>query len=70
MKLSVVTESSLWYIVLCLLVGLFYAAVLYYKEARLAAIPKRLLMLMGSLRFILVFAFFFINESFIENYFS
>ena len=60
MKLSVVTESSLWYIVLCLLVGLFYAAVLYFKEARLAAIPKRLLMLMGSLRFILVFLLSFL----------
>ncbi len=51
MKLSVVTEAPSWFILLCLLAGAIYAAVLYYKDRKYEGISKRILWFLSFLRF-------------------
>lgn len=54
MKLSVVTEAPSWFILLCLLVGIVYAAVLYYRDKKHAGISNRILYFLSFLRFSVV----------------
>jgi hypothetical protein len=55
MRLSVVTEAPAWYILLCVLAGGVYTAVLYFREQRLKETPKWLRIMMGAFRFVVVF---------------
>ena len=60
MNINIVTELPLWLTVFCLLVGLVYATVLYYKEQKLDDLRKGILYLLFSLRFFLVFILSFL----------
>ncbi len=52
MKLSVVTEAPSWFILLCLLTGGLYAAILYYRDRKYDGIAKKLLYFLSFLRFL------------------
>jgi hypothetical protein len=54
MKLSIITEAPLWYLLLCLMAGAIYAGVLYFREARLNEIARWIRRLMAALRFVVV----------------
>ncbi|HTL82372.1 MAG TPA: hypothetical protein VL651_11740, partial [Bacteroidia bacterium] len=60
MKLDIVTEAPGWYTILCVLAGIFYALLLYFREKRLNQVGKRLRIFMASLRFIVVFCLAFL----------
>lgn len=51
MKLSIVTEAPSWFILLCLLAGVVYAAALYFRDRKYEGISKRVLYLLSFLRF-------------------
>lgn len=51
MKLSIVTEAPSWFILLCILAGLVYAAVLYWRDRKYEGIIKRVLYFLFFLRF-------------------
>ena len=63
MKLSIVTEAPAWYLLFCILAGLVYAGVLYFREARLKEISLWLRSVMGVFRFIVVFCLAFLLMS-------
>ncbi len=63
MKLSVVTEAPGWYLLFCILAGIIYAGVLYYREARLKEISLLLRSAMGVFRFVVVFFLAFLLMS-------
>jgi hypothetical protein len=63
MKLSIITEAPAWYLLFCILAGLVYAGVLYYREARLKEISLWLRSVMGVFRFIVVFFLAFLLMS-------
>lgn len=51
MKLSIVTEAPSWFILLCILAGLVYAAILYFRDRKYEGITKRVLYFLSFLRF-------------------
>lgn len=51
MKLDIVTEAPKWFIALCLLAGVIYAAILYYRDRKHDGISKRVLYFLSFLRF-------------------
>lgn len=51
MKLNVVTEAPKWFILLCLLAGMIYAAALYLRDKKYEGISKRILYFLSALRF-------------------
>jgi len=51
LKLSIVTEAPEWFILLCLLAGLIYAAALYFRDRKYEGITKRVLYFLSFLRF-------------------
>lgn len=63
MKLSVVTESPAWYLLLCILAAAIYSGVLYFREKRLNEIARWLRVLMASFRFVVVFFLAFLLMS-------
>ena len=63
MKLSVITEAPTWYIFLCILAGGIYSGVLYFRDRKLNEIPKWIIFLMSSFRFIVVFFLSFLLMS-------
>jgi hypothetical protein len=63
MKLSVITEASSWYILLCIVVAAVYAGVLYFREAKLKDVSKWLRGIMTVFRFIVVFFLAFLLMS-------
>ncbi|TND09018.1 MAG: hypothetical protein FD123_1872 [Bacteroidetes bacterium] len=54
MNIRIITEAPLWFIVFCLLAGAVYAAVLYYRDQRMADAAPWLRKLMAGLRFMTV----------------
>lgn len=54
MRISIVTEAPAWYIILCLLAGVVYAGVLYFRDRRLNELARWLIGLLASFRFITV----------------
>jgi hypothetical protein len=54
LKLSVITEAPSWFILLCLLAGGMYAALLYLRDRKHDGIPKTVLYVLSSLRFLSV----------------
>ena len=63
MKLSVVTEAPVWYLLLCILAAAIYAGVLYFREARLQDLARWIRVLLMSFRFIVVFVLAFLLMS-------
>lgn len=51
---NLITEYPAWAIVLCPLIGLGFALLLYYKDKRLEDLSKSLLIFLGFLRFALI----------------
>jgi hypothetical protein len=51
---NIITTYPAWALVLCPLIGLGYAALLYYKESRSAEFPKFVRSLLAALRFLAV----------------
>ncbi|HTF03957.1 MAG TPA: hypothetical protein VK826_08025 [Bacteroidia bacterium] len=51
MKLSIVTEAPGWFLLICILAGLIYSAVLYFRDKRYEGISKGILYLLSFLRF-------------------
>jgi len=54
LSIRIVTEAPFWFLLFCLLAGAGYAAVLYYRERRMAEAPPWLRRTMASLRFLAV----------------
>ncbi len=52
--MNIVLQYPTWFILICVIVGLLYAGILYYKDNRFGEQSKRLNWLMGSLRFLAV----------------
>ncbi|MBI3510665.1 MAG: hypothetical protein HY064_08370 [Bacteroidetes bacterium] len=50
MKFSIVTEAPRWYTLLCVLCGIAYALVLYFRDKRLSEVSRRLKIAMAILR--------------------
>ncbi len=63
MKLSIITEAPSWYILLCILAGVLYAAVLYFRDSKLKEVAKSLRAVMMIFRFIVVFFLAFLLMS-------
>ncbi|CAN5262558.1 hypothetical protein BH09BAC5_BH09BAC5_20300 [soil metagenome] len=63
MKLSIITEAPSWYLLLCILAGVIYSGVLYFRDAKLKDVSAFLRGLMTIFRFIVVFflAFLLMN---------
>jgi hypothetical protein len=51
LKLNIVTEAPKWFILLCLLAGIIYAAALYLRDKKYEGITKRVLYFLSFLRF-------------------
>ncbi|MBL0048451.1 MAG: hypothetical protein IPP32_10195 [Bacteroidetes bacterium] len=51
MNFSLVTESPLWFSIFCVLAGLAYAALLYYRESKLIEVKPWLKVLLAIFRF-------------------
>lgn len=54
MNIGIVTEAPKWFILLCLLAGGVYAAVLYFRDKRLSEAPAWIKRTMTALRFLVV----------------
>ena len=54
MNLSLVTESPLWFSIFCLMAGMAYASLLYYRDTKLVEVKPWLKILLASLRFVVV----------------
>jgi hypothetical protein len=52
--MNIITEYPLWLSVFCILAGIAYAAVLYFRDKRLAEINKWLIRLMAFFRFVVI----------------
>ncbi|MBI2966953.1 MAG: hypothetical protein HYY40_03960 [Bacteroidetes bacterium] len=61
--MSVITEYPLWFIVFCLLTGLLYSALLYYKNRNSSVINRYVVYLLSGIRFLAVsfLAFLLLN---------
>lgn len=55
MEISLITEYPTWLIIICLLVSLVYAFLLYRKDSRFSETSKKLIKIMSGLRFLSVF---------------
>ena len=66
LNINLVSEYSLWYIFLCLFIGVLYSSVLYYKENQLLDIALWLKRTLAAIRFVLVavIAFLLLNPLF------
>lgn len=53
MKINIVTEYPLWFVILCLLLGIAYALILYYKESK-SEFSKALKWVMAAFRTITI----------------
>lgn len=51
MRLSIVTESPTWLLLICVLAGASYAAILYFRDRRYDGISKGVLYFLSALRF-------------------
>jgi hypothetical protein len=54
LSIRIVTEAPLWYILLCLLAGGVYAAVLYFRNTRLGEFSRGIIWLLSGFRFLAV----------------
>ncbi len=54
MSIRIITEAPLWYTLFCLLAGGVYAAVLYFRDKRLAEFSRRVIGLLATFRFLAV----------------
>jgi hypothetical protein len=54
MPMSLILEYPLWFIIFCILAGIAYAAVLYYRNQKLSELSKWVIRLMAGLRFFVV----------------
>ncbi|MCA6364819.1 MAG: hypothetical protein IM638_17430 [Bacteroidetes bacterium] len=54
MSIKIVTEAPLWYTLFCLLAGGVYAALLYFRNARLNEFSRGMLWLLSGFRFVAV----------------
>ena len=54
MNFSLVTESPIWYSIFCLLTGIGYALLLYYREKKLIEVKFWLKWLLAAFRFLVV----------------
>jgi len=52
--MNIITEYPIWLSVFCILAGIAYAAILYFRDKRLAEINKWLIRLMAFFRFIVI----------------
>jgi hypothetical protein len=54
LNFNIVTSYPAWFIIFCILAGLVYAFVLYYRERKLEELPKWLRYIMAFFRFLVV----------------
>jgi hypothetical protein len=54
MNFSLVTELPFWFLLFCVLAGVVYASVLYYKESNLPDVKTSLKLFLAGIRFVVV----------------
>lgn len=54
MNIKIVTEAPAWFLLLCIIAGVAYAGVLYWRERKQNVMSKGLIALLGFLRFLSV----------------
>jgi hypothetical protein len=52
--MNIIFQYPLWFVLICVLVGLLYALGMYYKDSRFGEQTKKLNPILGTLRFLTV----------------
>jgi hypothetical protein len=52
--MNIVTESPLWFVIFCIVAGIAYAGILYYRDKKLNEISAWLVRLMAGFRFLVI----------------